>query len=295
MFIAHEIALVHLYRAESPTVLVSSEYRGPMKKVRVSVAMATFNGEKYIEDQLQSIITQTRPVDEIIVSDGGSEDNTVNIIKEVCSTSGIRFTLLTSQSRLGVTENFNRALKSTTGDWVLLADQDDYWAPTKVEVLLPYFESSRCHLVVHDAFICDSRLNVKYSSAVDRYVALNLTSSERSTGCCMSLSRVLLEHALPIPSEVFHDVFLNSFARRAKVRAEVSQRLIYYRRHANTSSGYLPDSLASITRARKTLFRTRICVADLTAWTRPRSKTFRSKRVTRRTLKARLPRLLQAL
>ena len=96
--------------------------------MKCSVAIATYNGEKYIREQLLSILNQTVPVDEIVVSDDGSNDNTLNIIKEFHDSRIVIY----EESHLGVKQNFGNAISKTTGDIIFLADQDDVWERDKL-------------------------------------------------------------------------------------------------------------------------------------------------------------------
>lgn len=104
----------------------------------ISVAMATYNGEKYIRKQLESILNQTKMVDEIIICDDCSSDNTCVIINEIIRThlEGNRIRLICNERNLGYIENFRKSISLAKGEYIFLSDQDDIWHPEKVELLL---------------------------------------------------------------------------------------------------------------------------------------------------------------
>ena len=105
-----------------------------------SVAMSTYNGERFLAEQLSSICAQTRPVDEIVVSDDGSSDGTLRILDDFrLAHPQIHWKILPSAENHGFRESFLRALKACGGDLIFLCDQDDRWAPGKVETMLHHF------------------------------------------------------------------------------------------------------------------------------------------------------------
>lgn len=106
-----------------------------------SVALCTYNGGKYIKEQLESILGQTTPVDEIVVCDDGSTDNTLNIINSFSVTSSVNLRIYRNETQLGPGCNFQKAIDLCTGDIVFLSDQDDIWNSAKVETINSYFES----------------------------------------------------------------------------------------------------------------------------------------------------------
>lgn len=105
--------------------------------MRISVAMASYNGEKYIEKQIRSILNQTYPVDEIVVSDDGSSDKTIEILNKI---EDKRIHVFNNNGRKGYCGNFENALKICTGDYIFLADQDDLWMSNKVQSFINFIE-----------------------------------------------------------------------------------------------------------------------------------------------------------
>lgn len=123
----------------------------------ISVCMATYNGEKYLKDQLDSILKQIQSSDELIISDDGSNDSTRYIIQEYQK----RYAniILVDGPKCGVQKNFEHALKQANGDILFLSDQDDVWKDGKVKRVLREFENPQTLCVVHDCEIVDANLN----------------------------------------------------------------------------------------------------------------------------------------
>lgn len=107
----------------------------------ISIAMTTYNGARFVEAQLRSILEQTRQPDEIVICDDGSRDDTVNIIRRIIKTSGTdRIRLIENEQNLGYIRNFYKAISLTKGDYVFLADQDDIWHRDKIEKSMAVME-----------------------------------------------------------------------------------------------------------------------------------------------------------
>ncbi len=108
----------------------------------ISVAMCTYNGETYIENQLDSICRQTRKVDEIVICDDQSTDQTVSIVESYAKTSTVPIRLYINEENLGYKLNFHKAMSKCLGDFIFLSDQDDEWLNNKVEVMMELFEAN---------------------------------------------------------------------------------------------------------------------------------------------------------
>ena len=126
----------------------------------ISVAMCTCNGEVYLREQLESILAQTMPPNELIVCDDASTDGTVAILESFKKASPFPVTIIVNKSRVGVCKNFENAVGHCSGDIIFLADQDDIWLPAKLETIMAAFASNPlCGYVFSNAELIDEHGN----------------------------------------------------------------------------------------------------------------------------------------
>lgn len=214
--------------------------------MKISVCMATYNGSRYIREQISSILNQLNDKDELIISDDGSTDGTIDIIN---SFNDNRIVLLNHRRNNNVrkniyphylvSSNFENALKSSSGDVIFLSDQDDIWVENKIELMLPYFKDYS--LVMSDCFVIDNKGLVisdsffkgkEYSEGTVRNVLRPIYQ-----GCCVGFRRDVLDISLPFPKKVMlHDAWLGILSEHVGKNKFISDRLIYYRRHQDNSS-----------------------------------------------------------
>lgn len=203
----------------------------------ITVCIATFNGEKYIREQLNSILFQLSLQDEVIVSDDGSTDNTISIIK---SFNDNRIKIIDGVHRHSPTLNFENALKEAKGDYIFLADQDDVWKDDKVKICLKWLQHYDC--IISDAEVTDENLKITSPSL---YQLMNIKSGRvynilyknGYTGCCMAFTRRVKEAALPFPKDIpMHDIWIGNVAAFLYKVKFIDDKLIYFRRHSLTIS-----------------------------------------------------------
>lgn len=210
-----------------------------MKK-KISVVMATYNGEKYIEKQLESIVKQLDDSDELIISDDGSTDKTKSILtKYVTKYSNIK---LLDGPKKGVIKNFENALKHTKGDIIFLSDQDDIWVEGKVKKILQEF-SKGYDLVLHDASIVDQNEKVLEESFFNHRKSkkgfLNNLIKNSYLGCCMAFNKEILKFALPFPDNIeMHDWWIGLVSEKVGKVSLLNEKLLLYRRHGNNVSSF---------------------------------------------------------
>jgi glycosyltransferase involved in cell wall biosynthesis len=104
--------------------------------IKISVALCTYNGEKYIKEQIISILKQSKRVDEIIISDDNSSDTTLKIVNDLLSDCDIAHKICTHETNIGVTRNFMECISKCSGDIIFTCDQDDVWKKNKVEKMI---------------------------------------------------------------------------------------------------------------------------------------------------------------
>ena len=202
----------------------------------ISVCLASFNGAPYIREQIASILSQLGPGDELIVSDDGSSDGTPDIIRGL---NDERVRLLSGHARVGVVQNFERAILASVGEIIFLSDQDDVWLPGKVEACLATLKSNI--LVVTDCRVVDSDLRVTHDSFFvfrgSRPGILRNIFRNTYLGCCMAFRRELLGAALPLPARVpMHDMWLGLVAETVGRVAFISTPYLLFRRHGKNAS-----------------------------------------------------------
>ena len=203
----------------------------------ISVCIATYNGERYIRQQIESIVCQLNVDDEIIVSDDGSTDGTLDIVKGI---GDKRIKIIEGPGRKSPILNFECALKASKGDFIFLSDQDDVWKSDKVEICMKWLKTYHC--VVSDAEVTDNRLKPLYPSLYDIMQVrqgriYNTIWKNGYTGCCMAFRRNVLEASLPFPKDIpMHDIWIGNVAAYKYNVIFIPDRLIHFRRHENTIS-----------------------------------------------------------
>lgn len=217
--------------------------------IRFSVAMCTYNGEAYIREQLQSILDQDVPVDEIVVSDDGSADDTVEIVKEVLSQSGIRHEIIVNKKNLGFRKNFEQAIGRTQGEIIFLADQDDIWKREKVRLTWKHFQKNPgCLLVFSNAVVVSEDRKPQTMDLWDSVLLKKELHPQMDwkrlflkgwyvTGAAAAIRRTLFEEAVPFPATCYHDAWLGMRAALCDGIEAEPEKLICYRQHAENQIG----------------------------------------------------------
>lgn len=202
---------------------------------KISVCIATYNGEKFIYDQLQSILDQLLENDEIIVSDNYSNDKTINIIKSI-NDSRIKIYFLKKRNLI---KNFENALIHAKGDYIFLSDQDDIWLPNKIKIMLE--ELNSYDLIVSDCIVVNRDLETIEPS----FYYINKSKSgffkniikNSYLGCCMAFNRKILEASLPFPENIpMHDWWIGMIAEAIGEVLFLEDKLILFRRHGLNAS-----------------------------------------------------------
>ena len=208
--------------------------------MNVSVALATFNGEKFLKEQLDSILPQLGPDDEIIASDDGSRDGTMELLARY--TDDPRITLCRNPGK-GLVSNFENALKQCRNEIVFLCDQDDIWLAHKVQTVRNRLMTSGKKLVLHNALLFPSTEHQEKKMLIQHMyhgIFLNIIKS-CYWGCCMAFTKELLDRALPFPPSIpTHDPWIGLIAEQRKETFFLNEPLILHRRHGKNVSKTLP-------------------------------------------------------
>ena len=213
---------------------------------RISVAMATYNGAKYLREQLDSLYTQTRVPDEVIVCDDNSTDGTAEILEDYKHRYGLIYSI--NPKSLGVNKNFEKALHSCGGDYIMICDQDDIWLHNKIEISFKYMHELEdkwgkgCPLLVTSeasSYIDGDFVNLEdrpnYGEIID-YREFLFNSDQHCQGCTMLMNRNLLDILPSFPGSFNHypyDAHIAVVSLLIGKRCHIKQDLMCYRHHLN--------------------------------------------------------------
>lgn len=202
--------------------------------------MATRNGSRYVGEQLNSILRQLGPEDEVIISDDASSDATLAVVRAF---NDCRVRILQRHHSIGIVGNFEAALVESKGEIIFLADQDDVWQHNKVDKLLQHLAS--CDLVISNCKWVDDKLNPLHLRGMKRNTMQKglLRNLIRNSymGCCMAFRRNVLMKALPFPKDIpMHDIWIGLVSEMHFRVAIERDELVLHRRHQHnaTTTGF---------------------------------------------------------
>ena len=214
---------------------------------RISVAMATYKGGKYVAEQLASLARQTLPPAEIVITDDNSPDDTVAIIRQFAETSSIPVHLHRNPRNLGVIQNFAKAISLCTSPYIALADQDDVWLPTKLERTCNALRAQEAAspadtpILVHTGYTPVAAMLEPLAQPPHSPHATSLTwliLRNMVTGCTVLFNRALIRVALPFPPEtLMHDHWLALVAKARGELIALPEPTILYRQHGGNQVG----------------------------------------------------------
>lgn len=228
----------------------------------VGVVIATYNGERYINAQLTSILEQTILPDSIIISDAGSTDSTLEICEQYIERNrNINIRILThadQKKALAVVDNFEKGLRSIDTDYVFFSDQDDVWKPQKIEQVLRRMKEEGATFCFTNAAVVDQDLNDVGVSLWDSYgfspemngqdyfhympqknndLFLRLLLGNVVTGMTMCMHKSLKPLVLPFSKHAYHDAWISILASFTGGVIALDERLVLYRQHESNLEG----------------------------------------------------------
>ncbi|MCR5388779.1 MAG: glycosyltransferase family 2 protein [Lachnospiraceae bacterium] len=228
-----------------------------------SVAVATYNGEKYIKEQLESILDDLRPGDEIVISDDCSSDATRSIIDEFAANSHEVIVKVLDGPGLGVKKNFENAIRNCSNEYIFLADQDDVWEADKVErVMQAFVKNKNAGVVMHDCRVTKEDINdviapsfFNYRGSRSGFVKNWIKNSY--IGCCMAFKKELVPSIVPIPDDIeMHDQWIGMLAEIMGYGVVfLPEVLLNYRRHGDNASKMTHYPLKKMITNRITLYK----------------------------------------
>ena len=217
--------------------------------MKISIALAAFNGGKYLKAQLESFLAQTRLPDELIIIDDGSNDNTLDIIRSFVASAPFSVSWSQNENNLGYSGNFNKALMKTTGDLVFLSDQDDVWFPEKIaHVSTLALAYPQIMVFMNDAALTDADLRDTGLTKLGQIYSAGFSEKSFVMGCCAAVRREFLDICLPIPNGFpAHDDWIVGIADDLDRKFIIPYVLQYYRRHGNNQSQWIVNRTTRVT------------------------------------------------
>lgn len=222
----------------------------------VSIALCTYNGGKYLPEQIRSLLDQTYPNIEIVIVDDNSSDNTHEVLKEFNNEVNIRFYF--NSSNLGFVKNFEKAISLCQGEYIALSDQDDIWKKEKIELLVNKVDKNI--LVYANSEIIDktgNSLNKRLSSIrnfVNGSDPIPFIFHNCIPGHTMMFHKRLIDYILPFPSQLkFHDWWIAFVAASVGKILYIDECLVMYRQHEATNTDILKARKTKIKEVDKSL------------------------------------------
>ena len=226
--------------------------------VKISVALCTFNGESYLQQQLQSLLDQTRLPDEVVVGDDGSTDGTMELLGRFAKSAPFPVRITQNQTRLGAAQNFGKSIERCAGEIISFCDQDDIWKPNKLAVNETAFAGNpQPAFVFSDADMCGSNgesLGYRLWSSVGLVGRIHrefdagrefdvLLRQNVVTGATLSFASRFRSLILPIDKLWMHDGWITLLLSAVGRGKAIDESLIEYRQHASQSIGAARRSL----------------------------------------------------
>jgi len=215
------------------------------ESMKISIAMATYNGERWLQEQLASFTTQTRLPDELVVTDDRSSDSTLTVLEDFALTAPFAVRAEANPGNLGFAQNFGRALALCSGDLVFLCDQDDAWLDEKIERIVSEVRQrpdKACFM--NDAFLADGDLRPTGQTKLGQIRATGVGEENFVMGCCAAIRRPLLDLVLPIPTGIpAHDSWIVQVSDVLGLTVRIDVPLQYYRRHGGNVSKFFVNDI----------------------------------------------------
>ena len=220
--------------------------------MKISIAMATYNGANYLKEQLESLLAQTLIPDELVVCDDGSTDATIEILERFKEEAPFLVRVIQNDINLGHEKNFGKAISLCEGNLIFLCDQDDVWAPTKLAIVQDVFNNqNRVLLVINDAEITDGAMQLTGRTVFGQSRAAGVIGKNGKSltlGCATAFRSELRSLISPVPAlDYGHDSWIHDFTHMIGGRYVLETPLQLYRRHGGNVSNWAFDGSACAT------------------------------------------------
>lgn len=209
------------------------------RHMKISIALASYNGSRFLREQLESFCRQTRVPDELVVCDDASTDDTLDILERFQATAPFPVRIFQNDVNLGLVRNFERALSICDADLIFLSDQDDVWHSTKLEVVEREFEiRPEIDLVINDALYSDEHLSSSGVTVLQRVLNVGANEYGHIAGACTAIRRRFRDFLLPFPDGgcCQHDVYIHSWANLMGNKVVLAAPLQVWRVHGDNAT-----------------------------------------------------------
>lgn len=207
--------------------------------MKLSIAMTTYNGAKYLQEQLMSFAGQTRLPDELVVCDDASTDASAAILESFAATSPFQVKVVRNGENLGFTKNFEKALSLCSGDLIFLSDQDDVWESKKLAAIETTFTNSPLlNVVINDAIYTDENLVPAALTVMQKVLNFSGQKKDHIAGCSTAITKHFRDFILPFPKKncPAHDVYIHRWANLLDTKLVVTAVLQSWRIHGENNS-----------------------------------------------------------
>lgn len=249
---------------------------------KIAILLATYNGEKYISEQIESLLNQSFKDFNIFIHDDGSSDKTIEIIESFIKENPTKIFWVHGKPTGGPKQNFFYLLSNVEAEYYMFCDQDDYWKKDKIQITLDFMKNTQLKekklpiLVFSDLEVVDSSLNIKMGSMnkiqklnPDKVLVKDLLCQNNITGCTIMINFDLRQLSLKVKDYskiIMHDWWIALVASRYGKIVYCNQKLILYRQHPNNNIGakkifsisYIINKLLNISKVRESIIKTRI-------------------------------------
>ncbi|MBG0792641.1 glycosyltransferase [Methylocystis sp. H62] len=207
--------------------------------MKVSIAMATYNGASWLRDQLESFVGQDRPPDELIVCDDCSTDETFEILDKFRSRAKFKVVIYQNECNIGHLRNFMQALSYCRGDVIFLSDQDDKWYVNKISTLIKMFQRDKtCQVALNDAMYANSNGAELDLTVLEKIRSIHGHPNGHIAGACTAMTREFRDFIIPLDFRDIpqHDVYIHRWAAVLDCKRLTSEVLQIWRIHETNSS-----------------------------------------------------------
>lgn len=226
------------------------------EQLSTSIAMCTYNGERFLQEQLDSFLSQTRLPDELVVCDDGSRDRSGEILHKFSSQAPFPVRIVLNKENMGFGKNFEQAISLCQGDIIFPSDQDDQWLPNKISLMTEVFKQfPQVGLCFSDALLVDENLNSMNRRIWEnygfhwktlqifpnRFLTYYFLKRDAIMGCSLAIRRSLCDKLLPLPPCWAHDAWITFLSSTITYLAAFPESLIKYRQHTLQCIGVKPS------------------------------------------------------